>query len=41
VKPSFDTDGFSLRITGIDRNDIKDYIHEIFYNFLSCEAPKD
>lgn len=29
VKPSL-FDGFSLRITGRDRKDIKDYIHETF-----------
>ncbi len=29
--------GFDLRITGKDRNDIKDYIHECFH--VACDQP--
>ena len=36
VTPSFD--GIDLRITGRDRNDIKDYIHEVFHNALMTEV---
>lgn len=35
VTPSFD--GIDLRITGRDRNDIKDYIHEMFHTALTTE----
>jgi hypothetical protein len=30
--------GFELRITGRDRNDIKDYMHEVFHAALSEEV---
>jgi hypothetical protein len=34
VTPSL-AHGFNLRVTGRDRNDIKDYIEELFQEFLS------
>lgn len=37
VKPSL-FDGFSLRITGRDRRDIKDYIHETFAYSLGLDV---
>ena len=36
VTPSL-TEDFSLKITGRDRNDIKDYLHEVFYDALTAE----
>lgn len=33
VTPSFD--GFNIRVTGKNRNDIKDYIGEVFHDILS------
>lgn len=36
VTPEFQ--GFSLRITGRDRNGIKDYLGELFHSWLSSEA---
>jgi|ERR1700688_773043 len=37
VTPSFS--GFNLRISGRDRNDIKDYIHDVFSQTLKTELP--
>ena len=37
VTPSFS--GFNLRISGRDRNDIKDYIHDVFSHALKTELP--
>jgi hypothetical protein len=37
VTPSFS--GFNLRISGRDRNDIKDYIHDVFSQALKTELP--
>jgi hypothetical protein len=31
--------GFEIRVTGKDRDDIKEYIAEVFQNFLHEEAP--
>jgi len=36
VTPSFD--GIDIRITGRNRNDIKDYLHEIFDHALSQQV---
>ncbi len=36
VTPEFQ--GFSLRVTGCDRNGIKDYLGELFHSWLSSEA---
>ena len=38
VTPSF-IGGFNLRISGRNRNDIKDYIHETFSQALKTELP--
>lgn len=35
VKPSFE--GITLRITGKDKNDIKDYIGDVFHEWLNTE----
>ena len=35
VKPTFD--GIDLRITGQNRNDIKEYISDVFYTWLNSE----
>lgn len=35
VTPAFD--GINLRITGPDRNQIKEYLHEVFYHCLTAE----
>lgn len=35
VTPSFH--GFNIRITGPNRNDIKEYLHQVFYDVLSQE----
>jgi hypothetical protein len=32
--------GFNLKISGRNRNDIKDYIHEVFYTFLTTEIER-
>mgnify|MGYP000897664318 FL=1 len=37
VTPSL-AHGFNLRITGRDRNDIKDYIGEVFHNLADVEC---
>lgn len=39
VSPSFN--GLNLRITGRDRNAIKDYLHEVFYTCLKQEVMWD
>lgn len=39
VTPSFD--GFSLRITGKDKNDFKEYAHDVFYNALETSIVWD
>jgi hypothetical protein len=33
--------GFSLKITGRDKNDIKDYLGELFNFWLDSEAAQD
>jgi hypothetical protein len=38
VRPSFD--GIELKISGRDRNEIKDYLHEVFHSAL-CEDIDD
>lgn len=38
VRPSFDTCGFSLTISGKNRNDIKDYLHDVFTVALTAEC---
>lgn len=38
VKPSF-VGTIDVKITGLDRNSIKDYIAETFYHVLTQEAP--
>lgn len=40
VTPNLQWD-FDLRITGPNRNEIKDYIHEQFQNCLSWDLPSD
>lgn len=37
VTPSF-TGGINLRISGRNRNDIKDYLHEVFYSALCSDV---
>ena len=39
VTPSFD--GFHLKVSGRDRNDIKDYIHDAFENFLDTYVERE
>lgn len=36
ITPSFD--GFNIRITGRNRNEIKDYLHELFSDALMIET---
>lgn len=36
VTPSFD--GIDLRITGLDRNDIKDYLYDVYHHALTAEV---
>lgn len=38
VWPTFD--GISVAVTGRDRNDIKEYLREVYYNWLTSEAPE-
>lgn len=33
--------GFDLKITGRDRNEIKDYLHDVFHSALSQEISKE
>ncbi|UCV26740.1 hypothetical protein [Ferribacterium limneticum] len=40
VTPNLQWD-FDLRITGPNRNEIKDYIHDQFQNCLSWEVPRE
>jgi hypothetical protein len=39
VTPSFS--GVNLRVSGRNRNDIKDYIHEVFHYSLTQEVPAE
>lgn len=39
VTPTFD--GMDIRISGKDRNGIKDYLHDVFYHALTVEIPDD
>lgn len=38
VRPSFS--GIRISISGRDRNEIKDYIYEVFHDVLTSEAPE-
>lgn len=40
VVPSL-ANGFSLRISGRDRNDVKEYLHDVFYSALTALAEWD
>lgn len=39
VKPSFDIMGFEITVTGQNKNDIKDYILDVFYSVLGSDVP--
>lgn len=39
VTPTFN--GMDIRISGKDRNGIKDYLHDVFYHALTVEIPDD
>lgn len=39
VTPVLSISGISVRVTGKDKNNIKEYIHDTFYNWLKSDCP--